>query len=286
MHPTFTTIQEARRWASVFLQQHQREPRVGDLLLEHFLQLSFSQLLAYERDPFPEQQRDSFIDSVKQHAETGIPVQHLIGRAHFYGREFKVNGHVLIPRPETEELVVGVLEWLSKSSLRLPKIVDIGTGSGVIAITLALECKEADVSAVDLSSVALKVAEENDDIYDAGVHFLQGSFLDPVDGEVDILVSNPPYISYEEKDSMDDTVVNFDPEMALFAKDNGLSAYHSIIQQVKEKQLSPSLIAFEIGYQQGEEVKAIVEQYLPEYEAVIRQDINQKDRMVFAEKRV
>ncbi|MCA0985463.1 peptide chain release factor N(5)-glutamine methyltransferase [Halobacillus yeomjeoni] len=286
MQPTFTTIQEARKWASVFLQQYNRESRVADLLLEYHLDLSFSQLLAYERDSFPSKQKDPFIKDVKEHARTGVPVQHIIGHAHFYGREFKVNQNVLVPRPETEELVLGVLKWLSQTSISRPSIVDIGTGSGVIAITLALELENAEVTATDLSADALEVAAENARTHKASVEWREGSFLEPVSSSMDVLVSNPPYISYDDKKEMADTVVDFDPEMALFAENEGMAAYEAIIGQVKRKQFKPKLIAFEIGHQQGIQVKELIERHLPGYQVEIRKDINQKDRMIFAERQV
>ncbi|KHE69207.1 peptide chain release factor N(5)-glutamine methyltransferase [Halobacillus sp. BBL2006] len=277
MQPTFTTIREARRWASVFLQEHNREERVADLLLEHCLGLTFAQLLAYETDPFPLDQRDTFVNNVQAHIRTGIPVQHLIGHAHFYGREFIVNSHVLIPRPETEELVEGVMDWINETGIDRPAIVDIGTGSGIIAITLALETK-AEVLATDLSPDALKVAKQNAKNHEVEVDFIQGSFLEPVKNRnIDILVSNPPYIAYEEKQEMDDTVVNFDPELALFAEKEGLAAYEAILNQIEEQ---PFLIAFEIGHKQGAAVQQLIKEKFPDAIVEVKQDINKKDRMV------
>ncbi|ARI76062.1 peptide chain release factor N(5)-glutamine methyltransferase [Halobacillus mangrovi] len=279
MQPTFTTIREARHWASVFLQEHNRETRVADLLLEYYLGLTFAQLLAYERDPFPEEKKKGFVCSVRNHASTGVPVQHLIGHAHFYGRDFKVNADVLIPRPETEELVVGVKDWMRTYEITSPVIADIGTGSGVIAITLALETN-AKVLAADVSNEALGVAQQNAQALAAEVEFRQGSYLEPFyDQQIDVLVSNPPYIAYKDKKEMDDTVLNFDPELALFAEEEGLAAYKAILNQLQEQ---PSLIAFEIGYNQGEAVKRLIEVRFPEAAVEVRQDINKKDRMVFA----
>ncbi|MGI8316604.1 peptide chain release factor N(5)-glutamine methyltransferase [Halobacillus mangrovi] len=279
MQPTFTSIREARRWASVFLQEHNRETRVADLLLEYYLGLTFAQLLAYERDPFPEEKQDAFVKSVRNHVSTGVPVQHLIGHAHFYGRDFKVNAHVLIPRQETEELVVGVKDWMRKYEITSPTLVDIGTGSGVIAITLALETN-AKVLAADVSNKALEVAKQNAQDFAAEVEFYQGSYLEPFYGQkIDVLVSNPPYIAREDKSEMDDTVLNFDPELALFAEEEGLAAYKAILNQLQQQ---PSLIAFEIGHNQGEAVKRLIEARFPEAAVEVRQDINKKDRMVFA----
>ncbi|WP_028784120.1 peptide chain release factor N(5)-glutamine methyltransferase [Thalassobacillus devorans] len=285
MEQSFTTIQEARKWASLFLKEQQREPGVADWLLEHHLNMSYTQLMAYGRDPFPHEKKTAFVADIYKHTETGIPVQHLIGEAEFYGRRFKVNGDVLIPRPETEELVEGVLRFIEKKGLNSEylKVVDLGTGSGAIACTLSLELDHLDVYATDISSQALETTARNAHQLDAKVKFYQGDFLAPVAGEaIDIIVSNPPYISLAELKELSDTVVRFDPHLALFADDEGLAAYQTIIRQIKSYHLRPMLIAFEIGHRQGEAVKAIIETELPGYHAEVRSDINGYPRMVFA----
>lgn len=283
MQPTFTSIREARRWASLFLQQHQREPRVADLLLEHFLKWTPSQLLAFDDQRLPDEAEKDFAQAVRQHAETGIPVQHLTGVGHFYGREFQVNENVLIPRPETEELVLGVMDYVRDENLQTPRIIDLGTGSGVIAITLATELPGSEVSGVDLSEEALEIAEKNAAQHGADVRFYRGNFLESLLEEpFDIIVSNPPYIAFSEKDKMDDTVVDFDPALALFAEEEGLAAYKTILTQISHMKQKPKCIAFEIGHEQGRSVSTLIQEMLPECHTEIRPDINGKDRMVFA----
>ncbi|GGF21789.1 release factor glutamine methyltransferase [Halobacillus andaensis] len=272
-----TTIEEARRWASLFLKQHNREPRVADLLLEDLFELNTAMLMAYERDPFPKEKLDRFTAYVKQHAETGIPVQHLIGAAHFYGRVFTVNEHVLIPRPETEELIEGVRQRLQPSD---QSIADIGTGSGIIAITLQLETRRRTL-ATDLSKAALQTAKANAENHKAQIEWFCGDFLEPLrDQTIDVLVSNPPYIARDEM--LDDTVKNFDPGLALFADNEGLAAYQTIIQQIARRRQKPRVIAFEIGHQQGEAIKQIIHSQLANYQVTVEKDINKKDRMIFA----
>lgn len=284
MERAFTTIEEARRWASLFLKTHYREERVADWLLEHHLDMTYTGLLVHGRDPFPDDKRKPFVKDVEQHAETGIPVQHLTGWAEFYGRRFTVNADVLVPRPETEELVEGVLQLLHQTSRSNPlKIVDLGTGSGAIACTLALEAENVEVHATDISAEALQVAGQNAKNLGAEVIFHQGDFLSPVASqEFDIIVSNPPYISYVEQEELSETVSQFDPHLALFAEDEGLAAYRTIARQIKQSASSPQLIVFEIGHQQGEAVRAIMEEELPVYQVEIRTDINGKPRMIFA----
>ncbi|MCP3027565.1 peptide chain release factor N(5)-glutamine methyltransferase [Halobacillus sp. A5] len=271
------TIEEARRWASLFLKQHNREPRVADLLLEDMLGLNMAMIMAYERDPFPEEKLKLFEHHVRQHAETGVPVQHLIGEAHFYGRRFAVNENVLIPRPETEELIEGVLQRLHTDD---QTIADIGTGSGIIAITLQLETKRRTI-ATDISRQAIETAMANARQHGAAVDILQGNFLEPLRNEtIDVLVSNPPYIDRSE--TLSDTVKNFDPELALFADNNGLAAYETMINQLVLRRQKPRLLAFEIGHKQGQDVKELIHTHLADYEVTIQQDINQKDRMIYA----
>ncbi len=272
-----TTIEEARRWASLFLKQHNRETRVADLLLEDLLDLNLAMLMAYERDPFPQDKLQLYKQHVREHAETGIPVQHLIGEADFYGRRFCVNEHVLIPRPETEELIEGVRKRLLPSDQVL---ADIGTGSGIIAITLQLETNRRTL-ATDISKQAVATAKTNADKNEAAIEWFCGDFLQPLQTEtIDVLISNPPYIARDEP--LADTVKNFDPELALFADNDGLAAYEAIVRQIAARTQKPRLIALEIGHQQGQAVKHMIHSQLVNYHVTIEQDINQKDRMIFA----
>ncbi|MDC3416750.1 peptide chain release factor N(5)-glutamine methyltransferase [Aquibacillus salsiterrae] len=282
-------IHEALRWASLFLQKHNREERVGEILLLHHLGMSKVEFLSSLREQVPQVKLKAFCADVRRHAETGVPVQHLTGVESFYGRTFHVNGDVLIPRPETEELIVGVLEYVEKidwHGQKTHQLVDVGTGSGIIAITLKLERQASlDVSACDISDDALAVATANALALGAQVDFLQGNFLKPLldkGKKVDIIASNPPYIPYAEKATLSDTVKNYDPALALYAEDDGLAAYKKIIAQAVDVLRVPGLIAFEIGHEQGNAVREIILQSFPHSNVEVRKDINGKDRMVFA----
>ncbi|MBB6453933.1 release factor glutamine methyltransferase [Salirhabdus euzebyi] len=282
----FTTIWEARRWASLFLKQHNREEGVADLLLMHHLDMSRANLLASSKDTFPVEIQELLMEQVRAHAEQGIPVQHLIGHEEFYGRHFTVNEHVLIPRPETEELVQLVLREIDREySGKQLTVLDLGAGSGAISITLKKENPMLCVKAVDISEDALAVAKHNAVKLDADVEFFQGNFLEPFIEKgikADIVVSNPPYISINDKDTLDDTVKNYDPDQALYAGDDGLDAYRIILQQLPSVVKNKSLLAFEIGYQQGEAVQKIIQSGFPQSNPQIVQDINGKDRMVYS----
>ncbi|WP_188456886.1 peptide chain release factor N(5)-glutamine methyltransferase [Virgibacillus oceani] len=275
---------EVLQWASLFLEKHNRETRVAELLLQHYLNVTRSHFFMTMREPVPNEIVQEFQKAIKEHAETGIPIQHLTGCEMFYGRTFAVNKHVLIPRPETEELVQHVIK-LAKLAGKPITIADIGTGSGIIAATLALELENATVYATDISKDALNVAKNNAKQLHSKITFLQGDLLQPLIHnkiKADIIVSNPPYIAREDAAIMQDTVKAFDPELALFAEENGLAAYKQIIANLPQVLKEDAYAAFEIGYQQGEAVKTLLKEKFPESEVQIHQDINKKDRIITA----
>ncbi|SIS72914.1 peptide chain release factor N(5)-glutamine methyltransferase [Virgibacillus pantothenticus] len=279
---------EVLRWASLFLEENGREQHVAVILLKHYLQVSTAKFYMNMQEPVPEEVLSRYVAAIKEHATTGVPAQHLMGYASFYGREYKVNEHVLIPRPETEELVQQVIISVNDHNVdKTPTIVDIGTGSGIIAITLALELPNAIVYATDISEQALTVAKENAAYHQAAVKFANGDFLEPMlqrNVQVDVIVSNPPYIAISEAPFMTDTVKHFDPELALFADRNGLAAYEKIISQMVQLPEMPRLTVFEIGYQQGKPVSDLIKSVYPDSHPQVLQDMNGKDRMVIVKK--
>lgn len=183
------------------------------------------------------------------------PIQYILGEAHFFGRLFLVNRSVLIPRPETEELVRLVLDHTKGKNNDLT-IVDIGTGSGCIAISLALELPTSEIFATDVSGDALKVAMENARRLNADVHFEQHNILEnllPL--SVDVMVSNPPYITTVERGAMPRNVVDFEPDMALFVSDDDpFIFYDTILYRAKESLLPDGLLAVEINERYGSEI--------------------------------
>ncbi|MGX7132034.1 peptide chain release factor N(5)-glutamine methyltransferase [Enterococcus songbeiensis] len=206
------------------------------------------------------------------------PPHYLLGYADFYGHRFKVTPATLIPRPETEELVA---ECLKESGKEKQLVVDVGTGTGAIAISLKLACPDWQMIAVDLSPEALTVAKENATNLGAVIDFRLGDTLAPVEEKIDILISNPPYISTEEWGLMDESVRTFEPKMALFAEENGLALYQKIAAEGKKKLHPEGKIFLEIGFQQGPAVKKIFEKAFPEKKVKILQDMSGKDRMIF-----
>jgi len=277
---------EALKWASSFLKQAGRDENAGELLLLHHMKKSRASLLADLRMDIDKQVWEIFQQDVQKHAQ-GMPVQYMIGCEQFYGRPFKVNEHVLIPRPETEELVQGVLLRSERlfSEREQIDVVDIGTGSGAIAVTLALENKKMRVSATDISEKALAVAKENSEKLCANVHFYQGDLLNPIINakqKADVVVSNPPYIPDEEIMELSTVVKDWEPTLALSGGADGLLYYRKIVEQLPDVIRYPGLIAFEIGHGQGKDVKSMLENRFPKAEVQIEYDMNGKERKVFA----
>lgn len=206
------------------------------------------------------------------------PPQYLLGYADFYGRDFKVTTDTLIPRPETEELVALCLEQNPDKDLQ---VVDIGTGTGAIAITLKLAQPSWQVAASDISHGALMVAQENATALEAEIDFREGSVLSAFSEQIfDIILSNPPYISADEWELMDESVRTFEPKTALFAEEEGLAIYRLIAEEAK-KQLKPAgKIYLEIGFRQAQAVKEIFAEAFPEKHIEVHQDLAGNDRMV------
>lgn len=276
---------EVLKWASSFLKEHNCEEPIAEILLQHHLNVSRPTFYMNMQAEVPSVIITKFKKDIHNHVETHIPVQHLTGYEFFYGRKFGVTKHTLIPRPETEELVLHVIEEVKRTNYQQPIIVDIGTGSGVIAITLALEIPDAIVYATDISKEALKVAKKNAEELQAEVIFYQGNFLQPILDQAvnpNIIVSNPPYIAKADKATLSSTVKDFDPALALFANDNGLAAYNEITSLSTKLLRPPQMIVYEIGYQQGEEVSRIITHLYPQSTVKVIQDINGNNRIVSA----
>jgi release factor glutamine methyltransferase len=279
-------IYEALRWASSFLTERGLEQPIAEILLKHYLEIDRSKLMQMLQDELPKQVEQKVKDALEEVAK-GVPVQHITGTEYFYGRQFTVNKNVLIPRPETEELVVGLLKRIQQvfPGKETIAVVDVGTGSGAIAITLALENLNLNVTTVDISPAAIDVAKKNADHLGAGVRFLQGDLLTPIIEEkttVDIVVSNPPYISKEDFAMLADNVRIHEPTLALVGGVTGYELYERLIEQIPCVINKPGIIAFEVGVGQSKRVEQLIKAQFPEAHTETIDDINGKDRMVFA----
>ena len=210
--------------------------------------------------------------------QNGEPVQYIVGNVNFYGDEIKVNKNVLIPRFETEELVEYTISYIKKMFKEKINIIDLGTGSGCIAITLKKKIN-SNVSAIDISKEALEVAKENAKKNKVEIDFIQNDMLDNISNKFDVIISNPPYISKNEE--IQDIVRKNEPSLALYADNEGLYYYEKIIKQAKKNLKEKFIIAFEIGYMQGDKIKKIAEQNYPKAEVVLKKDLQGKDRFIF-----
>lgn len=262
-----------------------REVHAAELLLMHVLNVSRTQFLIRLREQVGEEERSRFFSGIDEMA-AGVPLQYVTGSEMFYGRSFTVTQDVLIPRPETEELVSCALSraeriWPGKDGLSM---ADIGTGSGAIAVTFKLERSGTEVTATDISPSALRVARHNAVQLGARVSFLEGDMTEPLSGkEWDIVLSNPPYIDPVDESEMSDTVTGYEPHSALFAEEKGLAHYRTLAATLPDLMAAPGFIGVEIGHDQGQAVREMFLAAFPHAAVEIVRDINGKDRMVFCE---
>lgn len=210
--------------------------------------------------------------------DSGEPVQYIVGNVDFYGYNFNINKNVLIPRFETEQLVEITIKYINKIFNKKVDIVDLGTGSGCIAITLKKEIN-CNVTAVDISSSALKVARSNANKNNVMIDFIEGDMLKPLYKKYDVIISNPPYIRYDEE--IMEIVKNNEPHIALYADNEGLYFYEEILKNAYKYLNSKYLIAFEIGSEQGSKIKEMASLYLYKPIVKIEKDLQGLDRFVF-----
>lgn len=304
-------VYEALRWASSFLKEKGRDENAGELLLRHFAGMSRSQLFANMHSVLDADVLARFHSAVAEH-RSGRPVQYIIGYEEFYGRCFRVDEAVLIPRPETEELVYGTLEriktiFVSESAVDISDVkagrnsvidvvdigtgsgsidlVDIGTGSGAIAVTLKLENPSLNVTASDITEESLQVARGNAVEMGAEVDFVLGDLLAPFISsarQFDVVISNPPYIPVGYLIGMSEVVTEHEPHRALFAGEDGLDLYRRFMTELPFVLKKTALIGFEVGAGQSEAVAELLRAAFPGADVEIVFDINGKDRMVFA----
>jgi release factor glutamine methyltransferase len=206
------------------------------------------------------------------------PIQYVIGNVNFCGNIFKVNKNVLIPRFETEELVDYTLKYIQKY-FKLPvRIIDLGTGSGCIGLSLKKKIENVDVTLLDISKDALEVAKENADLLNCNVHFLESDMWDNVNDKYDVIISNPPYIGIDEE--IEDIVKDNEPNLALYGGIDGLSLYRKIREKLLEHVNEKFLLALEIGYSQKNDVVNIFND-IDNVNIICKKDLSGRDRMVF-----
>lgn len=247
-----------------------------NMLLSNLLGLNSLELLEHLSDQVTEEVINEFKKQVNLVKEKK-PIQYVMGNVDFYGNIIDVDENTLIPRFETEELVEKTINYLKDKKGPLD-IVDIGTGTGCIAITLKKELN-SNIDAVDISKEALEVAKHNINKYDLNINLIEGNLLEPLTKKYDCIISNPPYIAYDEE--IMDIVKNNEPHVALYAKDNGLFYYKEIIKNSKNYLKDEFLLAFEIGETQGNLLKDYAKLYFKDAIIKIEKDMQGKDRFLF-----
>ncbi|MGC2211190.1 MAG: peptide chain release factor N(5)-glutamine methyltransferase [Candidatus Korobacteraceae bacterium] len=232
----------------------------AEVLIFHVLHCDRAHLFAHPERELTSAEQSHYEQLVARRA-AGEPLQYLTGHQEFWKADFLVTPAVLIPRPETEHLIEAVLDLVRQFSLGpLLKLIDVGTGSGAIAITLARELPQAEVHAVDLSPDALHIARLNAARLDARVQFAQSDVLASTvrDATFDFVVSNPPYVGHDEADKVQEVVKHYEPPMAVFAGDDGLDVIRRLIPQAREALRTGGWLLIEIGYTQSQAVRALL----------------------------
>ena len=208
----------------------------------------------------------------------GYPVQYIIGDVEFYNSIIKVNENVLIPRFCTEFLVEKTINYAKKMFNKKLDIIDLGTGSGCIAIALKKEL-DANVTAIDISPDALKLAKENAILNQVDINFIEGDISKKPQGKYDIIISNPPYIPYDG--FVEEKVKKYEPHLALFAADDGIYFYKKILEYSKDILKEKFLIAFEIGSDERKSLTKLLEEHYPNYKYEFQKDFHNLDRYLF-----
>ena len=223
------------------------------------------------------EEEEVFVKGIFQQLAAHKPAQYIIGQADFYGMPLKVDERVLIPRPETEELVELILAENPEANL---SVLDIGTGSGAIALALAKNRQDWSVTAADISQDALDLASENAKNQKLNIFFKKSDCFAEISEKYDIIVSNPPYISREDESEVGLNVFNSEPHLALFADEDGLAIYRRIAEDATYYLKDGGKIYLEIGYKQGQSVPELFRKYLPEKRVRTLKDQFGQDRMV------
>lgn len=244
----------------------------AEQLISHVLGINKTDLYLNSKDVLNREKSD-LIEQLVIRRTKHEPLQYIIGETEFYGCKIKVNPDVLIPRPETELLVEKVLQEDFDS------ILEIGTGSGAIAIVLAKQMKNVQIEASDISEKALNIAGQNAELNNVSINFIQSDIFENIKGKYDIIVSNPPYISKKEYDNLAPEIRDYEPEISLLAKDEGLFYYKKVLENAKDYLTDKGKIYFEIGYDQAEKIREIAKENGFD-EISVFQDLNGFDRIM------
>lgn len=265
--------------ACLLLRRQDKEESLAKFLLMYMLDETTEQFSNKLSEELSVEQENRYFYLINKNINEDTPLSHLVGFDYFYDRKFKVTKDVLSPRMETEELIYKVLEHIKKSKKDSFRILDLCTGSGIIAITLKKEIVEkyTEIVASDISEKALSIAIENANNNNANITFIKSDLFDNISGKFDLIISNPPYISYKDKITIKDSVLNYDPHLALFAEEDGIYFYRKIIENAVHYLSKDGVIFFEIGYDQKEKIFELGKNN--NFITTVYKDINDRDRI-------
>ena len=265
--------------ACLLLRRQDKEESLAKFLLMYMLDETSEQFSNKLSEELSVEQENKYFDLINKNINEDTPLSHLVGFDYFYDRKFKVTRDVLSPRIETEELIYKVLEYIKKSKKDSFKILDLCTGSGIIAITLKKEIVEkyTEIVASDISEKALSIAIENANNNNTNITFIKSDLFDNISGKFDLIISNPPYISYKDKITIKDNVLKYDPHLALFAEEDGIYFYRKIIENAVHYLSKDGVIFFEIGYDQKEKIFELGKNN--NFITTVYKDINDRDRI-------
>ncbi|MFC6277567.1 peptide chain release factor N(5)-glutamine methyltransferase [Streptococcus moroccensis] len=258
------------------LQSLGEEAEALKIVFKELKEWTLTDLVTSLREPLTTADRELLLSIFEQLANH-IPAQYILGYTYFSEMKLKVDERVLIPRPETEELVELIVRDNAPTPLR---VLDLCTGSGAIALALKKACPDWEMVGSDLSADAIAVASENANVQGLAINWLVSDLFDAISGKYDIIVSNPPYIAQEDQGEVGLNVLASEPHLALFADENGYAIYRQIIEQVSDYLKPTGKLYFEIGYKQGQGLVNLLNQHFPQKRVRIIQDQFGQDRMV------
>ena len=260
-----------------FAKQHIHSDH-AKILLGELLNRNPLELLNYLDYEVSEEDVKKYKEYVKA-LEEGRPIQYALGYVNFYGNNFIINENTLIPRFETEELVEKTIEFSKKFFTKPVDIIDLGTGSGVIGLTLEKKLSTNSVDLIDISPKALEVAHKNCAKLNSKANLIESDMFQNVNKKYDIIISNPPYIKTTEE--IEKIVKDNEPDIALYAGENGLDCYKKILENISPFMKDRCLVAFEIGMTQANDIKELINKYLSDVRVEVYKDLSEKDRMIF-----
>ncbi len=253
------------------------------LILEFVMGANGSYLITHDEEIMSPKQEHRYL-SLLERASDREPIPYLIEKTQFYGLEIKVTPAVLIPRPETEHLVKLALEWVSsnRKSLNAPHIVDVGTGSGCIALALASKLTEARIEATDSSKTALDLAKENARLlgFETRIEFHHGNLLEPIVSAPDLIVANLPYIADHEWTTLNDGVKWYEPDVALRGGSDGLDGIRQLLAQAGKQLAHGGALFLEIGWKQGDAASSLAQSAFPDARVDVAKDYAAHDRVI------